>query len=155
MSQSLISLHYHIIFGTKDGTPLLTTEFKEPVVKYIGGILKNIGCQLIIGNGGDDHLHLLVAGRSDLCVADMVRLVKSNSSKWVNEVPGRKMRFGWQSGYAAYTVSLSLLPKVRKYIRNQEEHHRQHTYSEECVAFFRLYEEERLKWESLEMSEME
>ena len=150
MSQSLISLHYHFIFGTRDGAVSLTPELKPHIVKYIGGILRNIGCRLIIGNGGDDHLHLLVAGRADTSVADILRLVKSNSSKWVNEMPGRRPRFAWQSGYAAYTVSLSVLPKVKAYIRDEEEHHRTHTYAEECDRFFRLYEEEMRKLDAME-----
>ena len=153
MPQSLISLHYHIIFGTRDGVPSLSKELKHHVIKYIGGILRKIGCTLIKGNGGDDRLHLLVEGRSDMSVAEIVRIVKANSSKWVNEQPGRKMRFAWQAGYAAYTVSLTVLPKVKKYITDQEEHHRVHTYAEECEKFFQIYEAERAKWLTLDAAE--
>ena len=63
----------------------------------------------------------------------MVRLIKANSSKWVNEKPGRTERFEWQSGYGAFTVSESQLPVVRKYILAQEEHHRGRSFQEEFV----------------------
>jgi putative transposase len=140
MPQSQVYLHYHFILGTRDDAHIITPEIKPSLYSYIGGILRSIGCRLISANGMPDHVHLLVQGRADRDVAEISRIMKSNSSKWVNETFDTPIKFGWQSGYAAYCVSLSLIPKVKRYIANQEEHHRKMTYAEECAKFFAMYE---------------
>ncbi len=90
--------------------------------------------------GMPDHLHLVIRIRPDLSVAEIVRLVKANSSKWVNEQPAHQTRFAWQEGYAAFTVSSSQLPGVCRYVQTQEDHHRTRTFQEEYVEFLRRHE---------------
>ena len=118
MPQSNVYLHYHYILGTRDDAPLIVPEMKDRLYSYLGGIIRSMGGILIAANGMPDHVHLLVQGRADKDVAAMARVMKSNSSKWVNEKFSRKMKFGWQSGYGAYTVSLAQIPKLKKYIAN-------------------------------------
>ena len=139
MPQSFSSLQYHLIFSTKDRAPLITSEIRDRIYGYIGGIIsKNIGVLLITG-GTNDHIHLLLEMKRDISMSDAVRLIKSNSSKWINEELKTPQRFAWQAGYAVFTVSKSVLPKVTSYIKNQEEHHKKLTYRDEVLLFLEEY----------------
>ena len=89
--------------------------------------------QLEIGSVSD-HLHILVKIKPAIAVSEMLAKIKANSSKWINDHKMKLRKFGWQEGYAAFTVSESQAPAVRDYIRSQESHHRKQTYQEEFVA---------------------
>jgi putative transposase len=134
MSHSLTSLHYHAIFSTKERRPLVTAELKPDLLAYVGGIVRNLGGKVVMANAMENHVHLLITLPSTLDIADCMRMVKANSSKWVNEKRGR---FGWQRGFAAFTVSTSNMPDVARYIRDQERHHRKITFQEELIAFLK------------------
>ena len=73
-------------------------------------------------------------------VSDVIRDIKANASRWVNEFPKVTTRFKWQKGYAAFTVSYSQVPSVQRYVRNQQEHHRVTTFEEEYIAFLQRHD---------------
>ena len=99
MADTLTNLLFHIVYSTKDREPLIRLEFRDELEKYIAGIVRNEG-GILLGIGGmPDHLHLVTKFKPDRSVADMVRLIKANSSKWVNEEHGEPGRFAWQTGY--------------------------------------------------------
>ena len=134
MPSTFTNLLYHIIFSTKNRIPLITKNLKEELYKYIGGIIRaEGGVQIEIG-GIEDHIHILAKFKPTHSVSEMLNKIKSNSSKWANDHKMKYRRFGWQDGYAAFTVSESQAPIVAEYIRNQEEHHRKQTFQEELVA---------------------
>jgi REP element-mobilizing transposase RayT len=134
MPSTYTNLLYHIVFSTKDRIPLITDEFKEELYRYIGGIVRaEGGVQLEIG-GVTDHVHILAKIKPAISVSEMLAKLKANSSKWINDHKMKFRKFGWQEGYAAFTVSESQVAVVREYIRNQQEHHRKQTYQEEFVA---------------------
>ncbi len=134
MSSTYTNLIYHIVYSTKCRRPIIERHDREELYRYIGGIIRaNQGILLEIG-GMPDHVHILAKLTPKLAVTDVLRLVKTNSSKWLNERPSRKGRFGWQTGYAAFSVSQSQLPVVTRYIRNQEKHHQKQTFLEEYLA---------------------
>ena len=135
MSSTLSNLTYHIVFSTKYREPLITPQLRETIYPYIGGVVRNKGGALIRIGGVADHLHLVMRLRPDIALSDMVRLVKANSSKWVNERGNEGSRhFAWQSGYGAFTVSPSQLPVLAEYVERQEEHHRERPFQDEYVA---------------------
>jgi len=134
MPSTYTNLLYHIIFSTKDRKPTITDDFKDELYSYIGGIIRaEGGVQIEIG-GIADHVHVLAKLKPTHCVAEMLKLMKANSSKWVNEQGKTRTRFGWQVGYAAFSVSESQVEIVRAYIRNQAEHHRRQTFQEELIS---------------------
>lgn len=134
MSSTYTNLIYHIVYSTKYRRPIIERQDREELYRYIGGIIRaNEGIPLEIG-GMPDHVHILAKLSPKHAVTDVLRLVKTNSSKWLNEKPGRKGRFGWQTGYAAFSVSQSQLPVVTRYIRNQEKHHQKQTFLDEYLA---------------------
>ena len=127
------NLLYHIVFSTKDRAPLISDEIKEEIYRYFAGIVRNEGGVLLEVGGAEDHVHLLAKFKPVLSVSDMLRLIKTNSSKWMHEEKGHA-RFGWQEGYGAFSVSESQVVAVRRYIRNQAAHHRRQSFQEEFVA---------------------
>jgi putative transposase len=146
---SYTALLVHIVFSTKNRLPSLSPELASRLFPYIGGIVKERkGVPLII-NGPADHLHLLLSVPATESIADLLRVLKTNSSRWVHEQFPAHRRFGWQTGYAAFTVSTSNLEHVRDYIATQEEHHRKVSFREELIAFLRkhgLAYDERELW---------
>lgn len=101
---------------------------------YMGGIIRECNGEPIIINGMADHVHILMAIPADRSVSEMLRLIKSNSSRWAHEeIPSMK-QFAWQNGYAAFGVSASNVDQIRLYIMDQEEHHRKRTFAEEYQA---------------------
>jgi putative transposase len=133
MPTSYTQLHYHIVFGTKLRKPFLDDGFRKDLHDYIGGIIAGKdGTSLEIGST-DDHIHLLTSCSPRVALADFIRDIKANSSKWVHR-ERRLMHFEWQEGYGAFTVSHSLIPVVQEYVANQMEHHRRLSFEEEFRA---------------------
>ena len=137
---SYSKLTYHVVFSTKYRRKTITDEISERLYEYVGGIVRNINGSLIEIGGIEDHVHLLVNLSPAKSVSDSIRDIKSNASKWLNELPEIRARFGWQKGYGAFTVSHSQIEIVRPYIRNQREHHRTKTFEEEFIELLRRHE---------------
>ncbi len=139
MANTFTSLTYHIVFSTKYRRRLIRDEIAPELHKYIGGIIRENKSQPVEIDGVEDHIHILTGISPTIAVSDMVRLIKSNSSKWFNEkFPGR-FKFGWQTGYAAFTVSQSQQEVVQRYVRNQREHHRTMSFRDEYLALLRKH----------------
>jgi putative transposase len=137
MAGAYCNLLYHFLFSTKGRRPLISSAMKPRLHDYIGGIVRGEDGDLLEINSVTDHVHLLVRLHPTRAVADMLRLIKSNSSRWVNETYRRGPTFAWQEGYAAFTVSQSQVARIAAYIRGQEEHHRGHDFRRELVALLR------------------
>src|ERR1700732_5300764 len=116
MPQSFASLTYHIIFSTKGWIPVLTPHLVPCLYQYFGGILKPNEGTLLAAGGMPDHVHLLIGLGRETSVADAVRLLKTNSSKWIHENFPEQRSFAWQAGYGAFTVSYSNSGTVKSYI---------------------------------------
>jgi REP element-mobilizing transposase RayT len=136
---SYASLNYHIVFSTKDRRPLLTPDILPRLKEYIAGIIRNGGGKAIETNGCNDHLHVVASLSASACLADHLRTIKTNSSKWIHEMFPNASDFAWQDSYAAFSVSLSVLPKVIEYIRAQQEHHRKVSFQDELVAMLKKH----------------
>lgn len=117
------NLIYHIVFSTKFRQPLIQ-EHRDRLYEYIGGVVRQQNGVLLEIGGMPDHVHLLVRFGLKLAISDVLRVVKSNSSKWYNETFRPSVPFGWQRGFGAFSVSESSIDAVRRYIQNQENHHR-------------------------------
>ena len=139
MANTFSNLLYHVIFSTKSREPLISDAWRDDLHAYIGGILRAEQAVLLEAGSVADHVHLLVKARPAMAIADLTRLVKANSSKWINERPDHAGRFAWQTGYSVFSVSESQVPAVRNYIRNQREHHRVKSYQEELTALLKKH----------------
>jgi putative transposase len=131
MPHSFTNLLTHVIFSTKDRRPSILPEFKSRLHAYLGGIMHELDGHPVTINGTPDHVHLLIRLPPTLALAGAVRVLKANSSRWVNETFESRQRFAWQIGYAGFSVSRSNVPAVVKYISGQEEHHKKISFKEE------------------------
>ncbi len=150
MAQTLTNLLFHVVFSTKDRAPSIDSELKPDLLAYIGGIILELGGKLLAANGTADHVHLLLRLAPALALADALRVVKTNSSRWIHETSKARNDFRWQAGYAAFSVSESNVPEVTRYIKAQEQHHCRISFQEELVAFLkrhRIQYDERYIWE--------
>ena len=138
MSSSYTNLIYHIIFSTKDRQPLITEAHQPRLYDYIGGTLRALGGVSLAINGMEDHVHLLAKLRPDKSLSDVLRDLKANASGWMHDMFPELKEFSWQRGYGAFTVSQSQIADVRKYIADQQEHHRAQSFRDEFLRFLRV-----------------
>jgi len=134
MSSTYLSLHYHIVFATRNREPFIETTWRPRLHEYIGGILHGEDGQPQIIGGVADHVHILAGMRASRPLAEVVREVKRSSSIWVHDAIGIG-NFAWQMGYSAFSVSPNARDSVARYIARQEEHHRTRSFREELVEF--------------------
>jgi REP element-mobilizing transposase RayT len=149
MPQSYTCLHYHFIFSTKRRAPLITSDLQPRLYDYLGGILRGQNGCLLAAGGMPDHVHLLARLSKEMPVAEALRLLKANSAKWIHESFPEHRSFAWQTGYAAFAVSYSGLPAVKRYLATQAEHHRTVTFQDELRTFLQRHAlkfEERYLW---------
>jgi REP element-mobilizing transposase RayT len=129
MGSTFFSLHYHIVFTTKNRDPFIHAEWRPRLHSYLGGIVRGMNGVAEIVGGVDDHVHILASLRPVHRIADVLRDMKKDSTNWVKD--NFENRFAWQEGYAAFTVSPSATESLRSYIGNQEQHHRKQSFVDE------------------------
>jgi len=129
MGSTFYSLHYHVVFSTKERRPLLRAEWRQPLHQYLGGTIRGLGGVAEQVGGVEDHVHILMSLKTTDAPANLVREFKKASSVWVSERYDRL--FAWQEGYAIFSASWTHCGVLRKYIEGQEEHHRKLPFIEE------------------------
>ncbi|AFU70511.1 transposase, IS200 family [Psychroflexus torquis ATCC 700755] len=139
MANTYTQLYFHIVFAVKGRNNLIAVRWKDELYKYITGIISNKNQKLMIINGMPNHVHLLIGTKPNCNLSDLVRDIKANSSKWINEKQFVNGKFEWQTGFGAFTVSQSAVNNVLDYIKNQEEHHQVKTFKEEYIGFLKSY----------------
>ena len=136
MSHTFTKHHFHIVFSTKKRQKLIAKDIRPQLWSYMAGICRNTGILALAIGGIDDHVHLLVELKPDMTVAKAVNVLKSNSSSWMKRTV---RRFFWQEGYASFSVSASNIPAVKRYVLNQETHHRRMSYEDEIMTLLRKH----------------
>lgn len=148
MPSTHLSLHYHLVFSTKNRIDLISDKWQIRFHAFLGGIVNGLdGVPEKIG-GVSDHVHLLVGLNANHRLADVLREIKSVSSRWVHDEIGVR-HFAWQEGYGAFTVSATQRETVREYIARQEEHHRGKSFQQEYREFLEragVVYDERFLW---------
>jgi putative transposase len=139
MAQSLSKLYVHIIFHTKYNEPLIRPDVEDELYAYIGGIIKENQSQPIKINGIENHIHILAIMSKNIALSKFVEEIKRNSSRWIKTKGEHYQNFAWQGGYAGYSVSQSVVERVKKYIENQKEHHQKVTFKDEYEQFLQEY----------------
>lgn len=138
MPNTYTNLLFHVVYSTKYRKPLISRSWQDDLYGYMGGIIRSEKGVLLTAGGAPDHVHLLAKLPPTIAVSDMLRLIKTNSSKWANGRDDVRL-FEWQAGYAAFSVSESLADWVRQYILTQDEHHRKITFRDEYLALLRKH----------------
>ncbi len=151
MSQTLSDVLLHIVYSTKDRRPFLQdAKIRRELHAYMGGILKKRKCPAIEINSVADHLHLLCRFDRNITIADLLRDLKASSSGFLKTKFKTLRGFQWQSGYGVFSVSQSQVPRVKKYIIEQERHHLRQSYQDELRKLLIKHEiefDERYVWD--------
>ena len=140
MANTYSQLYVQIVFAVKGRQNLISNKWKDELYKYITGIVTNENQKLISINGMPDHIHILIGIKPNKALSDLVRDIKANSSRFINEKRWINGKFEWQSGFGAFTYSHLHLANVINYIQNQEEHHKTKTFKEEYIGFLKAFE---------------
>jgi putative transposase len=148
MPSTYVSLYYQLIFSTNDRRRFINKSWESRLYSYLGGIIRNLGGVAKSIGGDADHVHILASLKATHCVAEVMKVLKSNSSGWVHKEIGIQS-FDWQNGYSAFTVGRSELGVVEQYIEQQKEHHRKKTFQQEYREILQEYGiefDERYLW---------
>ena len=140
MANTYTQFNIHAVFAVKGRQNLLSEKYRPELFQYISGILKNIGQYPLAVNGYKDHVHVFFELNPTSSKSDIIRDVKTNSSKWINEKKLVVGKFSWQEGYGGFSYSRSQRDHVIKYIINQEKHHTKKTFREEYLELLRKFE---------------
>jgi REP element-mobilizing transposase RayT len=150
MAQSLSQVYAHLVFSTKKRECLLVDAGRDGLHSYVGGVLSSLGCQPIEINSEPDHIHILTGLSRTVTIADTVREIKLASGRWLQQSNNCSLGFKWQSGYGAFSVGRTELAKIKKYIRNQRQHHRSQSFQDEFRTMCTVYGlalDERFAWD--------
>ncbi|MFN8279090.1 MAG: IS200/IS605 family transposase [Saprospiraceae bacterium] len=142
MSGTFSQIYIQCVFAVKGRENLLQKPWRDTVFKYMAGIIKEKNQKPIIVNGVADHVHVFVGLKPSMSIADLVRDIKNNSSKFINEQKFLERHFAWQEGYGAFSYAHSQIENVYQYISSQEEHHRKKTFKEEYLDLLQKFEVE-------------
>ena len=143
MPQSLSIVYLHLVFSTKERRPFLRDKtVRDSLHGYLGGISKKLDCPPILIGGVEDHVHLLCRCARTITQADWVKELKRVSNGWLKEQGHDYADFEWQGGYADFSVSQSNLEQVKRYIANQEAHHRKVSFQDELRELLRRHQQE-------------
>ena len=140
MANTFTQIHIHLIFVVKYRESLIQTNWKERLHQYITGIIQHNKHKVLQINSMPDHVHILIGLRPDQSLSSLVQIVKSESTKFINENNFCLSYFRWQEGFAAFSYSKNQIPTVIKYIQNQEEHHKTVTFLEEYKGLLQQFE---------------
>lgn len=139
MAQSLCKIYLHIIFHIKTTSPIILEDDLDSLHAYIGQLINNTNCTNIWVDGVGDHIHALCLLGRETAVSHLIEEMKRNSSRWIKSLSPHYFNFAWQGGYAALSVSQSVVEKTLEYIKNQKVHHKKRTFQEEYKQFLELY----------------
>jgi REP element-mobilizing transposase RayT len=140
MANTYTRLYVHVVFAVRGREALIGKDHKEELHKYIAGIIRNNDQKLIAINSMPDHVHILIGLKPDTALSDLVRDIKANSSKFINESRWVKGRFSWQEGFGAFSYSHSQLETVSRYIQDQEKHHGTKSFKDEYLIMLRKFD---------------
>jgi len=140
MANTYTQINIHAIFAVKGRQNLLSEKYRYDLFRYISGILKNMGQYPLAVNGYKDHVHILFELHPTSCLSDIMRDVKSNSSKWINENKFIVGKFSWQEGYGGFSYSHTQRDNVINYILDQEKHHSMHSFKDEYMELLRIFQ---------------
>ena len=118
MANTYTQIYIMLVFAVQGRRNLITDEHEEEIHKYISGIVKNKAQKFLQINGMPDHIHILVSIKPNYSISDLVRDIKSNSSKFINEKKWFRGKFHWQKGFGAFSYSRSQIDEVIKYIKS-------------------------------------
>lgn len=150
MGQSLVRNYIHIVFSTKHREELITESIEAELYNYLGGLCNSLDSTPIIVGGHKNHVHILCLLSKRVALYKLLETTKSNSSRWIKSKGKEYENFFWQDGYGAFSVFPNEIERVKKYILNQNNHHKQQDFKEEYLGLLKQYDitfDEKYIWD--------
>ena len=138
-THSYSRLWTHLIWETLSREPMLDKRAATKTSQFLNKYALKKGIYMKINYANADHTHALIDLPTNICIEDVIKLLKGSSSHWINQNRIIKGKFYWGRGYGAFSVSHSDVERVARYIANQERHHRRQTFAEEYALFVERY----------------
>ncbi len=132
-----VKVWLHFVWSTNDRYPYLKDEIRLKIFDHIRQNARKKEIHIDFINGYVEHVHCLISLSTDQTLEKIMQLIKGESSFWINKMKLTKTRFEWQDEYFVVSVNESSLDGVRKYIGNQEEHHRKVGFDVEFEDFLK------------------
>ena len=139
MANTYTQIYIQVVFAVQGRYNLIPNQHKEELHKYITGIIRNKNQNLIAINSMPDHIHIFIGMKPNIALSDLVRDIKNNSSRFINEKRWMRGKFNWQEGFGAFSYGHSQINAVVKYIQSQEKHHGRRTFKEEYVEMLEKF----------------
>lgn len=140
MANTYTQIHIQIVFAVNNRESLIKKEWKNELYKYITGIIQNHNHKMIQINGMPDHIHILIGMRPTQALSELVKVIKGDSSKWINQKNYLKNKFSWQAGFGAFSYAKTQVSQVASYIQNQEHHHKTTSFKDEYIDLLTSFE---------------
>jgi putative transposase len=141
---SYIRIWIHCVWTTKNRHPFLRDEIRNEVIYHIRDNAKLKGIYIDHINGYLEHLHALVLLGGQQTISDIMQKIKGESSFWINKNRMTKSKFEWQDDFYAVSIGINQLETLRKYIRNQEQHHNRMSFKKELDSLIEVYQLKRM-----------
>ena len=142
MANTYTKIYIQAVFSPQNRECIINKSFEDELYKYITGVVQNNGHKMLAIKGMPDHIHLFFGMKPNQSISDLIRDIKSNSSKWINEKRFVRGRFSWQEGFGAFSYGHSQLNNVINYIMKQQEHHKKQSFKDEYLLFLRKFDVE-------------
>ncbi len=140
MPNTFSQIHVQFVFAVKYRAALIKKEWSGELHKYITSIIQSDEHKMLQINSMPDHIHILIGLRPAQSISSLVKHIKTESTKWINNRKFFASSFAWQEGYGAFSYSQSQVPEVIRYIQNQEAHHKKQTFLDEYRRFLTAFE---------------
>jgi REP element-mobilizing transposase RayT len=140
MANTFTQFYIQVVFSPMNRDCLIHASWEDELYKYITGIVQNNRHKMIAINGMPDHIHIFYGMKPHQGVSDLVRDIKANSSKWINQRRFVRGKFSWQEGYGGFSYGHTEIDSVAKYVMNQKDHHKKNSFREEYLLFLKEYE---------------
>jgi REP element-mobilizing transposase RayT len=140
MANTYHQIYIQTVFPVKYRKAVIDEKWRSELCGVIGNLINEMGCKTLIVNGYEDHIHCFFALKPSISVSEVMKSVKSKSSKWVNEQVLTSNRFEWQKGFGCFSYGHSQIQRVFDYIKNQEEHHKERSFHEEYVKLLEHFD---------------
>lgn len=140
MGNTYTQIHIQTVFAVQNRKCIISNKWKNDLYKYSTGIIQNYDHKVLAINGMPDHVHILIGFKPTQSIADLMRILKCETSSWINKKGFIEDKFSWQEGYGAFSYSKSHVNAVINYIKQQEIHHKQKTFNEEHIDFLEKFE---------------
>jgi len=140
MANSYSQIYLQVVFAVKYRAAVLDKSWRSQVQGVIGNLINETGCKTIIVNGVEDHMHCFLGLQPVVAVAELMKVVKAKSSKYINDHSLTKERFEWQPGYGAFSYRQRDIDQIYNYVKNQEAHHQNQSFKEEYLELLKEFE---------------